>query len=739
MGTTSSEASDLLPKGTATSAATPPSGPGSNGPGYGGSSFGQGPSYTPPDASIQHLPFLAPTNPTPEYTPNLTSSSNSSQNPGQGFGHSPEAYNPWPTPSTTPTPLGKAEIRSGRSIMPAQSDPDRVAQTSRDQIQAWKSRVEAQTQQQAKAAAPAPTPKPMSVTPKRPSPLSAEARASNGRLAEAMARASDPTQILPILKDAQDIDPVQFKAEFQDISDQLWQNLPAHRREAAHKDFMTQAKKALGWDQAQTRDTGPTQSPHPGAEDPNQRIGQAAQQPASAEAQPTTATTPAQQATPGTPQGAASQDQTTDPSQPPASNPQSDSVPKSYEVQRNPHTGDAYLYDAKTRDLVRTADGTPATIGDVAMPVTEHDVQATQHRDQVMTDVLARIRDTKILKPGEAQELLQKVAETYPYAPAIQEKIDYMLKAHQTSISKDNKDISVDTFERLHQQLKDPSFQAKYEQNVKHLNHIKNGYKGGIPKYQSDRGAAIERQNDVAREIIKSYARLERAEENPKHPKSLGRKAQAMDRLQRHVAEFKAALEETSKFMDLPNPDSSLGMNKKFKAAETAGQEREDFLIGTALFLAGGVAGSATKAVATMALKRLGQSAATAEIIGGGAKLLTAGGVTAADVYNSYRTGVRDAIDTVMKEATTAQGKPIDWSDPVARHDALSNNPNLQKTITNAGMQSAIATFFGNKAGALTGKIADVAAPGMNWAERAVSEEAVSRIGERSIEKLLDQ
>tara|TARA_R100001143_G_scaffold62950_1_gene67803 strand:- start:95737 stop:97617 length:1881 start_codon:yes stop_codon:yes gene_type:complete len=623
--------------------------------------------------------------------------------------------------------------------MPAQSDPDRVAQTSRDQIQAWKSRVEAQTQQQAKAAAPAPTPKPMSVTPKRPSPLSAEARASNGRLAEAMARASDPTQILTILKDAQDIDPVQFKAEFQDISDQLWQNLPAHRREAAHQDFMTQAKKALGWDQAPTRDTGPTQSPHPEAKDPTQRIGQVAQQPASAEAQPTAATTPAQQATPGTPQGAASGDQTMDPSQPPASNPQSDSVPKSYEVQRNPHTGDAYLYDAKTRDLVRTADGTPATIGDVSMPVTENDVKATHQRDQVMTDVLARIRDDKILKPGEAQELLQKVAETYPYAPAIQEKIDYMLKAHQTSISKDNKDVSVDTFERLHQQLKDPSFQAKYEQNIRHLNRIKTGYQGGVPKYQSDRGAAIERQNDAARKVISAYAKVQSFNSGSQGP--INSQSQIHDKrlLQEASAEFKAAMSETSKYMDLPYPDSSLGMDKKFKAAETAGQDRQDLLIGTALLLAGGFVGSGAKAVAMMASKRLGKSAASMEFAGTAAKLLASNGVRVADVYNAYQTGVRDAIDTVLKDATTAQGKPIDWSDPVARHDALSNNPDLQKTITEAGERYAFATFIGSKAGAAVGTVADVAAPGMNGLIKSGIESGVGKAVEKETQRTFER
>jgi hypothetical protein len=558
MGTSSSTATDLLPKGTATSATTPPSGPGSNGPGYGGSSFGQGPSYTPPDAAIQRLPFLTPTNPTPEYTPSLTSSSNSSQHPGQGSSYSPEAYNPWPTPSTTPTPLGKAEIISGRSVMPAQSNPDRVAQTSRDQIQAWKSRVEAQTQQQVKAAAPAPIPKPMSVTPKRPSPLSAEARASNGHLAEAMARASDPTQILPILKDAQDIDPVQFKAEFQDISDQLWQNLPTHRREAAHQDFMTQAKKALGWDQAPTQDTGPTQSPHPEAKDPTQRVGQVAQQSASAEAQPTTATIPAQQATPGTPQGAASQDQTTDPSQPPASNPQPDSVPKSYEVQRNPHTGDAYLYDAKTRDLFRTADGTPATIGDVSMPVTENDVKATQHRDQVMTDVRNRLLSNDPIAPNERADIMDQVKATYPYADEIHRKIDYALTHHQTP---EMKETLIKSFDQQYQKLKDPSFQAKYEQNIRHLNRIKTGYQGGVPKYQSDRGAAVERQNDAARKVISAYAKVQSFNSGSQGPINFQHETQDKRLLKVASAEFKAAMNETSKYMDLPYPDSSLGMD----------------------------------------------------------------------------------------------------------------------------------------------------------------------------------
>jgi hypothetical protein len=671
------------------------------------------PSYTPPDAAIQHLPFLDPLSPS------------SNELPSTGTGKGSEVHNLWQPHKNEPV-----------SFTSTQPDSPSAAQTSHDQIQAWKSRVEAQTQQQAKAAAPAPTPKPMSVTPKRPSPMSAEARASNGRLAEAMVRASDPTQILPILKDAQDIDPVQFKAEFQDISDQLWQNLPAHRREAAHQDFMTQAKKALGWDQRPSQDTRPSQAtpnPHPDTKGATRPHSSQETRPIPAEGQSTAGPVAAQSASTGS--------EAPEPTQSSGSSttPESDSALERYDVQRNPHTGEAYLYDPQTRELVRNSDGTPTAIANPSVFVTKHDIQMTRQRENTMTDVLARIRDDRFLEPSEAQELIQKVKEAYPYAPDLHFDVEYMLKSHEMSINKDYSNASVDSFESINQQLKDPSFQAKYEQNVKHLNHIKNGYKGGIPKYQSDRGAAIERQNDAAREIIKSYARLERAEENPKHPKSLGRKAQAMDRLQRHVAEFKAALEETSKFMDLPHPDSSLGMDEKFKAAETAGQEREDFLIGTALFLAGGVAGSATKAVATMALKRLGQSAATAEIVGGGAKLLTAGGVTAADVYNSYRTGVRDAIDTVMKEATTAQGKPIDWSDPVARHDALSNNPNLQKTITNAGMQSAIATFFGNKAGALTGKIIDVSAPGVGELGKLAPEVGVSSVVENGIHRLFEE
>ncbi|MDF1750155.1 MAG: hypothetical protein P1V34_14895 [Alphaproteobacteria bacterium] len=728
MGTTESTATNLLPKGTATSAGSPPSGPGSNGPDYGDSSGSSytSPSYTPPDAAIRHMPFLNPNRSEPAFPSTPTPS------PYQD----PEIYTPWRAPENSAKPLGKAEIGTHPALPLVETDPDPVAQTSRDQIQTWKSRVEAQTQQQAKAAAPTPKPKPMSVTPKRPSPLSAEARASNGRLAEAMARASDPTQILPILKDAQDIDPAQFKAEFQDISDQLWQNLPAHRRETAHQDFMTQAKHALGWDQAPTPSTAPTQNPHPDVKDPNQRSGQVTQQSASAEAQPT-ATPLAQQATPGPPQGGASQDQTTDPSQPPTSNPESAPVPKSYEVQRNPHTGEAYLYDAKTRDLVRTADGTPATIGDVAMPVIENDVKATQQRDQVMTDVLARIRENKILEPGEAQELLQKVAETYPYAPDIQENIDYMLKAHQTSISKDNKDFSVDNFERLHQQLKDPSFQAKYEQNIQHLNRIKTGYQGGVPKYQSDRGAAIERQNDAARKVISAYAKVQSFNSGSQGPINLQSETQDKRLLQEASAEFKAAMSETSKYMDLPYPDSSLGMDKKFKAAETAGQDRRDLLIGTALFLAGGLAGSGAKAVAMMAFKRLGKSAASMELAGTAAKLLASNGVRAADVYNAYQTGVREAIDTVLKDATTAQGKPIDWSDPVARHDALSNNPDLQKTITEAGERYAFATFIGSKAGGIVGTVADVAAPGMNPIMRAAGENPIGGSVEWGTKNLL--
>jgi hypothetical protein len=41
-------------------------------------------------------------------------------------------------------------------------------------------------------------------------------------------------------------------------------------------------------------------------------------------------------------------------------------------------------------------------------------------------------------------------------------------------------------------------------------------------------------------------------------------------------------------------------------------------------------------------------------------------------------------------------------------------------------MQSAIATFFGNKAGALTGKIIDVSAPGMNGLQKFTLEQGVN-------------
>ena len=734
MGTSSTTATDLLPKGTPTSAtpsgANLPSGPSNLPPGlsYGPSSLGDAgtgpastppptptpmPSYTPPDAAIQHLPFLDPPSPS------------SNELPSTGTGKGSEVHNLWQPHKNEPV-----------SFTSTQPDSPSAAQTSRDQIQAWKSRVEAQTQQQAKAAAPAPTPKPMSVTPKRPSPLSAEARASNGRLAEAMARASDPTQILPILKDAQDIDPVQFKAEFQDISDQLWQNLPAHRREAAHQDFMTQAKRALGWDQAQTRDTGPTQSPHPEAKDPTQRVGQVAQQPASAEAQPTTATTPAQQTTPGTPQGAASGDQTKDPSQPPASNPQSDSVPKSYEVQRNPHTGDAYLYDAKTRDLVRTADGTPATIGDVAMPVTENDVKATQHRDQVMTDVLARLRDTKILKPDEAQELLQKVAETYPYAPAIQEKIDYMLKAHQTSISKDNKDVSVDTFERLHQQLKDPSFQAKYEQNRKFLEDTAQTYEGGVGKYISDRGHAVETMDEAAISVIEILGEIQEHDAKSVKDNAHSQKsAQLEKRLKESWDELVPRVDELGEFLNLPHPDAALGMENEFKAAETAGQRRQDLLQDLVLTGAGFGAGSLATRAAGRLLSGAGRSAATAEIGGIGAGLLASGAATAADVVTAYRSSIQDSYTKVLQSVKNPDGTLPDLSNSKVRQKILAENPDLRKQAAQTASMKALATLLGDRLGALSGTIARVIKPEIgNFGEFGVNE-----IFSRSLEQSLNR
>jgi hypothetical protein len=721
MGTSSTTATDLLPKGTPTSAtpsgANLPSGPSNLPPGlsYGPSSLGDAgtgpastppptptpmPSYTPPDAAIQHLPFLDPPSPF------------SNELPSTGTGKGSEVHNLWQPHKNEPV-----------SFASTQPDSPSAAQTSRDQIQAWKSRVEAQTQQQAKAAAPAPTLKPMSVTPKRPSPLSAEARASNGRLAEAMARASDPTQILPILKDAQDIDPVQFKAEFQDISDQLWQNLPAHRREAAHQDFMTQAKKALGWDQRPSQDTRPSQAtpnPHPDTKGATRPHSSQETRPIPAEGQSTAGPVAAQSASTGS--------EAPEPTQSSGSSttPESDSALERYDVQRNPHTGEAHLYDPQTRELVRNSDGTPTAIANPSVFVTKHDIQMTRQRENTMTDVLARIRDDRFLEPSEAQELIQKVKEAYPYAPDLHFDVEYMLKSHEMSINKDYSNASVDSFESINQQLKDPSFQAKYEQNIQHLNRIKTGYQGGVPKYQSDRGAAIERQNDAARKVISAYAKVQSFNSGSQGP--INSQSQIHDKrlLQEASAEFKAAMSETSKYMDLPYPDSSLGMDKKFKAAETAGQDRRDLLIGTALFLAGGLAGSGAKAVAMMAFKRLGKSAASMEFAGTAAKLLASNGVRVADVYNAYQTGVREAIDTVLKDATTAQGKPIDWSDPVARHDALSNNPTLQKTITDAGERYAFATFIGSKAGAAVGTVADVAAPGMNPFIRYMGEHAIS-------------
>ena len=541
-------------------------------------------------------------------------------------------------------------------------------------------------------------------------------------------------QFLTILKDAQDIDPVQFKAEFQDISDQLWQNLPAHRREAAHQDFMTQAKKALGWDQRPSQDTRPSQAtpnPHPDTKGATRPHSSQETRPIPAEGQSTAGPVAAQSASTGS--------EAPEPTQSSGSSttPESDSALERYDVQRNPHTGDAYLYDANSRDLVRTADGTPATIGDVSMPVTENDVKATQHRDQVMSDVLARIRDNKILKPGEAEEIMRKVGETYPYAPDIQENIDYMLKSHQTTISKDAKDFSADSFERIHHQLKDPSFQAKYEQNKKVLDSIARSYEGGIPKYIKDRGQTVETMDEAAISVLKTIGQIQEHEANTVKDITHTQKSEQLGKnLNDGLVEFQRRVDEFGDFINLPYPDSALGMETKFKAAESAGQQRNEMLIDASLLVGGGVAGKFLGGILKRGLMASGRSAATAEITGIGAGVAASGSVTAADVFNAYRTSIQDSYTKTLQSVKNPDGSILDLSNVAVRQRVLAENPDIRKKAAQAASMNALATLLGDRIGAFSGTIAKVIKPEISEIIKFGLETGASNSSQKAFEGL---
>jgi|TARA_R110000772_G_scaffold38146_17_gene90151 hypothetical protein len=85
-------------------------------------------------------------------------------------------------------------------------------------------------------------------------------------------------------------------------------------------------------------------------------------------------------------------------------------------------------------------------------------------------------------------------------------------------------------------------------------------------------------------------------------------------------------------------------------------------------------------------------------------------------------------VDTILEQAKGPDGTPIDLTDPVARHQFLSDtrNENLMRRITHKAFSDTFSEFLGSKAGALTGKIADVAAPGMNPIIRYMGENAIS-------------
>ena len=98
-------------------------------------------------------------------------------------------------------------------------------------------------------------------------------------------------------------------------------------------------------------------------------------------------------------------------------------------------------------------------------------------------------------------------------------------------------------------------------------------------------------------------------------------------------------------------------------------------------------------------------------------------------------------VDTILEQAQGPDGTPIDLTDPVARHQFLSDprNENLMRRITHKAFSDTFSEFLGNKAGALTGKIADVAAPGMNGLIKSGIESGVGKAVEKETRRTFER
>jgi len=185
-------------------------------------------------------------------------------------------------------------------------------------------------------------------------------------------------------------------------------------------------------------------------------------------------------------------------------------------------------------------------------------------------------------------------------------------------------------------------------------------------------------------------------------------------RLKESWDELVPRVDELGEFLNLPHPDAALGMENEFRAAETAGQRRQDLLQDLVLTGAGFGAGSLATRAAGRLLSGAGRSAATAEIGGIGAGLLASGAATAADVVTAYRSSIQDSYTKVLQSVKNPDGTLPDLSNSKVRQKILAENPDLRKQAAQTASMNALATLLGDRLGAFSGTIAKVIKPEMS-------------------------
>ena len=186
-------------------------------------------------------------------------------------------------------------------------------------------------------------------------------------------------------------------------------------------------------------------------------------------------------------------------------------------------------------------------------------------------------------------------------------------------------------------------------------------------------------------------------------------------RLKESWDELVPRVDDLGEFLNLPHPDAALGMENEFRAAETAGQRRQELLEDLVLTGAGLGAGSLASGITGRLLSAAGRSAVTAEIGGIGAGLLASGAVTAADVVTAYRSSIQDSYTKVLQSVKNPDGSIPDLSNSKVRQKILAENPDLRKQAAQTASMNALATLLGDRLGAFSGTIAKVIKPEMSY------------------------